>query len=260
MQQNKGLYTILKKTFLLLFLLSSTVVFGQRTLGLDKKGKVKRIHFYEGSHIKIKLITKEKVSGNLNGIFDSSFVIDGRKIRMDEVAMVYSTRKTMRFFGGALMVAGAFYFTVDMVNNLLNYGARGYVFSNSVWQPTVIAVSSGAILYYFSTRRTKVYDQGNFRIYNTTPIPIQDVNEAEEDPCADGEIGVIKPYSLDGCTWVVELPSGANLEPINYKEFFTEEELAKGDPIRIRIKYTETKSPSICMVGRTVAINCIMRL
>ena len=159
--------------FTLVMLLPESAI-GQRTLGLDKGGKIKRIHFYEGHHIKVKLEDNEKVSGTLTGIFDSSFVIDGRKILLSEVAMVYSTRKTMRFLGGAFMVAGAFYFSLDAINNLLNYSARGYVFSNSVWAPSAIAVGSGAILYYFSIRRTKVKDQENFKIYNTTPIPIKD--------------------------------------------------------------------------------------
>jgi small nuclear ribonucleoprotein (snRNP)-like protein len=172
MQSLPSYSTLIKQAFLATFILLSSLTYAQRTLGLDKKGKVKRIHFYEGSTIKIKLTDNEKVSGTLNGIFDSSFVIDGRKILMSEVAVVYSTRKAMRFVGGALMVAGAFYISVDIINNLLNYSARGYIVSNSVWQPTLIAVGSGAILFYFSTRRSKVKDRGNFKIYNTTPIPI----------------------------------------------------------------------------------------
>lgn len=172
MQSTRLQNSFLKWAILVFIFLCSTTTFSQRTLGLDKKGKVKRIHFYEGSHIKIKLTDNEKVSGTLNGIFDSSFVIDGRKILMSEVAVVYSTRKAMRFIGGALMVAGAFYFSVDVINNTLNYSARGYLVSNSVWQPTLIAVGSGGILYFFSTRRSKVKGRGNFKIYNTSPIPI----------------------------------------------------------------------------------------
>ncbi len=152
----------------------------QRSLGLDKAGKIKRIHFYEGQSIKVKLTDKEKVSGHLDAIYDSSFVIEGRKILLSEVEMVYTIRGPLRFLGGAFMVAGAFYFTLDAVNNLFNYGARGYVFSNSVWLPSAIAVGSGMVLYYFSIRRTKVHDQNNFRIYNTSPIPIVEDKNKEE--------------------------------------------------------------------------------
>jgi hypothetical protein len=152
--------------------MSVQVAFSQHTLGLDKSGKVKRIHYYAGDHLRIKLQDKEKVSGRLDAIFDSSFVIDGRKILLSEVSTVYSTRKTMRFFGGALLVSGTFYFGIDAINNILNYEARGYVFSNSVWLPSAIMVGTGGLLYILSVRRTKVLDKDNFRIFNTTPIPI----------------------------------------------------------------------------------------
>lgn len=173
MHLSPRLFSTTKWILFLSILLCSSSVFAQRTLGLDKAGKVKRIHFYEGQHIRVKLTDNHKVGGRLDGIFDSSFVIDGRKILMSEVAVVYSTRKTFRFLGGAFMVAGAFYFSLDAINNLLNYSARGYVFSNSVWAPSAVAVGSGAVMYYFSIRRTKVKDQGNFRIFNTSPIPIK---------------------------------------------------------------------------------------
>ena len=160
-------------TILTLILLSiPTNSNAQRSLGLDKNGKVKRLHFYEGQSIRIKLVDKEKVAGNIDAIYDSSFVIEGRKILLSEVEMVYSKRGPLRFIGGAFMVAGAFYFTIDAVNNLFNYSARGYVFSDSVWLPSAIAVGTGAILYYFSIRKTKVLGQNNFKIYNTNPIPI----------------------------------------------------------------------------------------
>ena len=136
----------------------------------------------EYNHLKIKLLDKEKVSGTLDVIYDSSFIIDGRIILLSEVSTVYSTRKTMRFFGGALMVSGTFYFGIDAINNILNYEARGYVFSNSVWLPSAIMVGTGGILYLLSVRRTKVIGKSNFRIFNTTPIPIKpDVTNPTEE-------------------------------------------------------------------------------
>ncbi|UTW67631.1 hypothetical protein KFE94_05840 [bacterium SCSIO 12643] len=163
-------------TFLWVLFLCAAPAFGQYSLGLDKKGKVKRIHFYAGDHIKIKLLTKEKVVGRIDAIYDSSFVIEGRKINLTDVDRVYSVRKGLRFLGGALVVSGSFFFTLDAINNILNYSARGYVISNSVWLPSAIAVGTGAIIYFFSTRRTKVAGKGNFRVFNTSPIPITDQN------------------------------------------------------------------------------------
>lgn len=242
--------------FLLLFSING---FSQRSIGLDKKGKVKRLHFYEGTRIKIKLVDNERISGKIYAIYDSSFVIDGRKIPMSEVATVYSVRPTMRFIGGALMVSGAFYFTLDAVNNLLNYEARGYVFSNSVWAPAAIAVGSGLILYYFSTRRTKVYGKSNFRIFDTTPIPIQSDSALVDSTstCDHGVEATLKILNLDGCNWVLELPDGKRLEPLNIESFFNESNIPRTTGVKVKVEYRVTKSASICMVGETVTVTCL---
>ncbi|MFT4755267.1 MAG: hypothetical protein ACI85Q_002835 [Salibacteraceae bacterium] len=273
MQLTASISTTLKWITVLLFLFLSSPSIAQRTLGLDKSGRVKRIHFYEGHSIRVKLITNEKISGKLDGIFDSSFVIDGRKILLSEVTTVFSTRKTLRFLGGALMVSGAFYFTLDALNNLFNYSTKGYVFSNSVWAPSAAAAGSGAILYYFSIRRTPVHGQNNFRIYNTTPLPINESNSSAKiiEPktdsiaaiatlCENGLTATLKTLQLDGCTWILELPSGEQLEPVNYRDYITEAEIEDQKPVKVSVVFGDTKSASICMIGRTVAISCMERL
>jgi hypothetical protein len=243
---------------LIVLMLPLTPVLGQRSIGLDKNGKVKRIHFYEKSRIKVKLVDKEHVSGRIDAIYDSSFVVDGRKILLNEVSTVYSTRPVMRFMGGALMVSGAFYFGIDAVNNLLNYEARGYVFSNSVWAPAAIAVGTGAVLYYFSTRRTKVYEKGNFRIFNTTLIPVKH-NSVPSDSvayCPESVEAVVTKMNLDGCNWVLLLPNGDKLEPLNIFDYLTEGHKKDEKPFKVKLTYSNVESASICMIGQTVVINC----
>ena len=73
---------------------------------------------------------------------------------------------------------------------------------------------------------------------------------------------------LDGCGWVFELEDGTRLEPLRMlycgnpplpKEV-TEDPLYDfvfEDGKRVFITYTETPSPSICMVGPVVEITCI---
>jgi len=253
----KAIHTI--KFLLVLLILGIQPAFAQHSLGLDKKGKIKRLHFYAGSNIKIKMIDKERISGRIDAIYDSSFVIEGRKIELNQVDMVYSTRPAIRFIGGALMVSGAFYFTIDAVNNLLNYEARGYVFSNSVWTPSAIAVGSGAILYYFSTRRTKVHDKGNFRIFNTTPIPIISDSSVSvvNTHCEHGVHATLKKLKLDGCSWVIDLPNGKRLEPVNLIEFIDADVLSVSSESEIKIEYHLVKTASICMVGEPVVISCL---
>ena len=251
--------TMITKFLLVILMIGTQPIFAQHSLGLDKKGKVKRLHFYAGSHIKIKMIDKEHISGRIDAIYDSSFVIHGRKIELDQVDMVYSKRPVLQFIGGALMVSGAFYFTIDAVNNILNYEARGYVFSNSVWAPSAIAVGSGAILYYFSTRRTKVHNKGNLRIFNTTPIPIAHDSLAPvvNTHCEHGVMATLKKLNLDGCNWVIELPNGKRLEPVNIIEFIDIDVLDSSEEANIKIEYHVVKSASVCMAGEPVVVSCL---
>lgn len=76
---------------------------------------------------------------------------------------------------------------------------------------------------------------------------------------------------LDGCGFVLELEDGSRLEPLRVFRCGTPP-LAKeeaDDPLlnfemhdgqKVRISYTETESPSICMVGPVVKITCITAL
>ena len=73
---------------------------------------------------------------------------------------------------------------------------------------------------------------------------------------------------LDGCGWVFELQDGTLLEPLRLLRCGTPSpsKEANEDPLqdfvfeagkRVFISYTETLSPSICMVGPVVKITCI---
>lgn len=78
--------------------------------------------------------------------------------------------------------------------------------------------------------------------------------------CENGTLAVIKTFELDGCTWILELPSGEKIEPMNFREFLTGSEIEDAQPISVKVEFNDTKSPSICMIGRTVAISCLERL
>ena len=59
---------------------------------------------------------------------------------------------------------------------------------------------------------------------------------------------------LDGCGWVFELNDGAKLEPVNLSDF--ELDLVEGKCFSI--KYEDAEAFSICMVGKTVSITCVV--
>lgn len=59
---------------------------------------------------------------------------------------------------------------------------------------------------------------------------------------------------LDGCGWVFEFNDGAKLEPVNLSDF--ELDLVEGKCVYL--KYEEIEAGSICMVGKTVSITCLV--
>lgn len=70
--------------------------------------------------------------------------------------------------------------------------------------------------------------------------------------------GVMKDLTgLDGCRWVIELDNSTEewerLEPINLGDFDFEPK----DGMKVKIKYREINSASICMVGKTVELTKI---
>ncbi|MDX2362634.1 MAG: hypothetical protein QNK23_17630 [Crocinitomicaceae bacterium] len=58
---------------------------------------------------------------------------------------------------------------------------------------------------------------------------------------------------LDGCGFVLELDNGDKLEPRNLNDF----NIDIVDGKKVWVNYTVISSPSFCMVGEVVEIDCI---
>lgn len=75
-----------------------------------------------------------------------------------------------------------------------------------------------------------------------------------ESICPDAEKGVFKNLSdLDGCSWVIEMENGEELEPLNISDF----DIQLVEDKKLWVTYEEESAASICMVGKTVTIVCI---
>jgi hypothetical protein len=72
--------------------------------------------------------------------------------------------------------------------------------------------------------------------------------------CPDAKKGVFKNINdIDGCTWVIELQNGEELEALNISDFAIEVIKDK----KIWVTYHKKDAMSVCMVGETVEIECI---
>jgi hypothetical protein len=58
-------------------------------------------------------------------------------------------------------------------------------------------------------------------------------------------------FPLDGCSYMLRLKNGNDLEPVNLSEEF------KKDSCRVWIKYQSYKGSSVCMAGPMVTITAI---
>lgn len=96
--------------------------------------------------------------------------------------------------------------------------------------------------------------------HQTKIIEPKPITEETIEKCEGGQIALIKPFELDGCTWILELSNGEKIEPMNYRDFLSVEDLEPQQPIKVKVTFNDTKSPTICMIGRTVAITCLERL
>ena len=77
-----------------------------------------------------------------------------------------------------------------------------------------------------------------------------------DDPITDQlEDAVLRDFTgLDGCTWIIQLPDGANLEPINLSNF----DILPVNEKEVLISYiTRPDMASICMVGTIIELEHI---
>lgn len=108
--------------FIALIVTGLSQVQAQKILVFDKRGKVKRVRYYQGELIKFKLLSGELITGEIGLLTDSSFEVNSRIIKLDSVKRVYNTQKLYGFkiVGTILTTAGMVYFPLDSFNRIIN--------------------------------------------------------------------------------------------------------------------------------------------
>ncbi len=102
-----------------------------------------------------------------------------------------------------------------------------------------IAILVMSIVYFSTLQSCSLFSGAE----NKTAKPIADTHEQ------DGFVNAtIINYSVDGCTFMIQLKGGKKLEPVNLKDEF------KKDNLKVWVKYQHYKGNSICMAGEMVTI------
>jgi len=107
---------------LLLFCIQTTCI-SQTSLAVDKGGKVKRIHFYTGSTIIVKVKEeKEIIKGYIGNVEDSAIILEGRRVKLSQIDYIINPNGPYiwRLLSQLGIKGGIVYFTLDAGNRLIS--------------------------------------------------------------------------------------------------------------------------------------------
>jgi len=140
----------------------------QRIVAFDKKGKVKRVKYYEGELIKLKLLSKEVLVGSITQVTDTNFRIELREVELDSVKIVYNTQKLFGFklLGKVLITAGTLYLSVDSFNRLINN--EGPIVSESTIKAGSLLIGGGVISTLIARRPYRISKKRPLKIIDLT--------------------------------------------------------------------------------------------
>ena len=153
---------------ILLLLLVSFLGFsclGQKILVLYKPGKVKRVLFHEGDEIKVKLKDDKILSGVINTLNDSTFVLGGDEVMLSRIKSVIKERGFFKYSGKLFKIGGVFYSGITAVNSVIDPKTD---FNSSAVIATTGLLGTGFILSFFKERKYRLDRQCSLRILNVT--------------------------------------------------------------------------------------------
>lgn len=131
---------------------------------IDKPGRVKRIRFYEGDLIHLKLKSKELVFGEITTLKDSSFFVGLKNIKLSDVYSIQNSKGNygLRVLSKIMLPAGLMYLGIDSFNRLIN--EEGPIFR----EETLILSSSFLGVFFISNaisnRQLKINKKRSIRI------------------------------------------------------------------------------------------------
>lgn len=160
----------MRKLSIALFLIFLSIAgFSQRFLLLEKAGTFKNFKYFEGDNIGFELMNGgRKVTGTITQIQDSVFVVDGQEaFAVNEVKCVFRERFFFSFFGYGAMVAGTFYFTLDVLNRAIQNDSPVVTGDAAIIGGSL--VGSGWLLSLLKERSYKVGKDRRWRLKVLTP-------------------------------------------------------------------------------------------
>lgn len=163
----------MKKIFLIgICLCCFSNIFAQKVLIVENLRLGKSYKFVAGDVITVQANdTARKVSGKITDILDSSIVISNNDVfELKDIAVVYKTRRSVEVVSTSLMAFAGMFFTLDVVNNVLN-GDRPVVKTDVTLIAAAVA-GAGATLLLFTKRKCEV-GKNKWRLKIIDPIHVK---------------------------------------------------------------------------------------
>ncbi len=155
--------------FIAILILSISSIFAQKIVAFDKHGRVKRIKYYEGEYIKLRTKSSELVIGTIGFINDSSFIVQGKKVELNEVSKVYNTQKLggFKFFSKLFLLGGAAYFPLVTFNRSINGDDPTFSEEAAIISGSMLTV--GIVFKLLANKSYKMSEKRPLKILDLTP-------------------------------------------------------------------------------------------
>jgi len=149
--------TMIKHLIIIIFWSLSLSIFSQTMLLVEKPGTVKNAKYYAGDFISVKTVKGEKISGPINIIHDSSFVVDfTHELYLSDIEIVYKSRTLIQLLSSAIIVGSGLYVGLDLVNS----GSAGKTFKeNQSLHYALGVLAAGIGLKFFQKKKMRIQDE-----------------------------------------------------------------------------------------------------
>ena len=151
-----------------LFLILISTASAQKMIAFDKRGKVKRVRYFLGEEIKVGLLNKVFVYGQITRIEENQFSIGTKVIQTDSVKYVYSRdQSAVNLFSEILFTAGAAYFPLVTFNRAINSDRP--IISETAAIISGSLITGGILLNLLTKKKYKISAKRPLKIIDLSP-------------------------------------------------------------------------------------------
>lgn len=143
-------YKIIIIISLLFVVMEGFAQYQQKMLMVEKVGK-KKIIYTTQSHIKLKLLSGEKIEGSIFELNDSVMRVGNKMVVLNDISTIYVKARWTKLFSNILLIGGGGYIAVDALNNTIN-GTSPLV-ADQVLIVGTSALAAGLVLRLFTEKK-----------------------------------------------------------------------------------------------------------